>query len=349
MESNFKVGILDYHVYLPEKTITAEELAAITNVPVDVLRNKMGIHRRYIGGPDDHPGIMAVKAAKEVLKKTGINPLDIDLILYAGETYAEYTCWTIGIYVQEQIGATVDSCYAFDLSLRCAGTPLGLKVAKETMYADPSLKTVLLVAGNANCNLVNLKDPEHSFMYNMAPAAFAAILIRDYDRNNILGSGIVTDPVFSTNVVGVGGGTRHLTMEKVREIMENPKVLDEINYAQLNDLQQMRENLAQRSLPDFTNAIRKACGNSGIKPEEIDYLSMVATSPKTQFGLMDTLGIARDKTIYLYDYGHCGHPDNFLSLGLGIQAGKVKDGSLVCMLGAGTGYAFSSSIIRWGK
>ncbi len=349
MDNNFKVGILDYHVYLPEKTITAEELSAITNVPVNVLKDKMGIHRKYVGGSDDHPGIMAVKAAKEVLKKTGVKPLDIDLILYAGETYAEYTCWTIGIYVQQQIGATVDSCYAFDLSFRCAGTPLALKVAKETMYSDPSLKTVMVVGGNVNCNLANLKDPTHSFMYNMAPGAFAAILVRDLDKNNILGTGIVTDPVFATNVVGVGGGSRHLTMEKVREIMENPKILDQINYAQLNDLEQMKDNLNKRSLPDFTNAVKKACKNSGIKPEEIDYLSMVATSPRSQFGVMDALGIARDKTVYHYDYGHCGHADNFLGLNLGIEAGKIKNGSNVCMLGAGTGYAFSSSIIKWGK
>jgi 3-oxoacyl-[acyl-carrier-protein] synthase-3 len=130
----------------------------------------MGIYRRCWGGYDDHPGEMAVKASKSVLQKTGVDPLEIDLILYAGETYAEYTCWTVGIYIQQQIGATVDSCYAFDLSFRCAGTPLGLKIAKEVMYADPSLRTVLVAAGNANCNIVNLKDPTHSFMFNMAPA-----------------------------------------------------------------------------------------------------------------------------------------------------------------------------------
>lgn len=350
MDRNFRVGVVDYSVYLPEKFVTAEEIAAITNIPVEIVRDKMGIHRRCWGGPDDHPGEMAVKASKRVLEKTGIDPLDIDLIVYAGETYAEYTCWTVGIYIQQQIGATVDSCYAFDLSFRCAGTPLGLKVAKEVMYADPSLQTVLVAAGNANCNIVNLKDPAHSFMFNMAPAGFAAVLKRDYDRNIILGSGIVTDPLFATTVVGTHGGTRnHLTLEKVRAILDNPKLLDEINFAKVDNPKKMKEDLAQRSLPDFTEAVRKACANSGIVPSEIDFLSMVTTNPKSQYAVMDSLGIPRKKTIYLYEYGHCGHPDNFLALDLGIRAGMIRDGSLVCMLGAGTGYAFSSSIIRWGK
>lgn len=350
MDDTFSVGIADYAIYLPEKTITAEELAGLVNIPVAVVRDKLGIHRKYVGGPEDHPGEMSVKASRRVLEQTGIVPTDIDLILYVGETYAEYTCWTVGIYIQQQIGATVDSCYAFDLSFRCAATPLGLKIAKEMMYADPALETVLLVGGNANDRLANYNNPDHSFMFNMASAAFATILKRDYDRNRILGSGIVTDPVFATDIVGMYGGSRnHLTLEKVRAILDNPKLLDEINYATIRDREQMKENLARRSLSDFTGAVRRACRHSGIEPKDIDYIGIVATNPKTHYAIMDDLGIARDKTEYLYEYGHCGHPDGWIALDLGLKAGKVRDGSLVCMLGAGVGYAFSATILRWGK
>jgi len=350
MINELKAGIADYAIYLPKKTIDAEELSAITNIPVNVIRDKMGIHRRYVGSPEDQPGIMAAKAAKAVLENTGINPKEIDIIIYAGETYCEYTCWTASIYIQQQIGATVDSCYAFDLSFRCAGTPLGLKIAREMMYADPAIKTILLAAGNANCNGVNLRDPSHSFLFNMAPSGFAAIIKRDFDRNLILGTGIVTDPVFATDCQGTHGGTaNHLTMEKVKAIIENPRLLDEINYFTIPDKERMKNNLAERSLPDFTAAVKKACVNTGIMPSEIDFISMVATNPKAHFAIMDALGIDKEKTIYQYEHGHCGHPDNFIALDLGIKAGKVKDGSLVCMIGAGSGYAFSSSIIKWGK
>ncbi len=292
---------------------------------------------------------MTVKAAKKLLDKTGIDPKEIDLILYAGESYSEYTCWTVGGYIQQQIGATVDSCYAFDLSFRCAGTPLGLKVAKEMMYADPSINTILLCGGNANANLINYNDPAQSFMYNMSPSAFASIIKRDHPKNRILESGIITDPVFATDVVGTYGGSKnHLSHEDVKEMSKNPKLLEKVNKLTLEDPAGMKERLAERSMADFTGVVLKACEKSGYKSTEIDYFSAIATSPRAHFGIMDALGIQKDKTEYLYNYGHCGHPDNWIGLDLGLESKKLKDGDLLCMLGAGTGYAFSSTLIKWG-
>lgn len=344
------IGIVDYAIYLPEETISVEDFSEQVNVPAQVLREKMGIHRKFIGGPDDHPGEMTVKASKAVLEKTGIDAGEIDLIIYAGETYAEYTCWTVGIYIQRQIGASADSCYAFDLSFRCAGTPLGLKVAQEMMLADSNLKTVMVCGGNANAYLIDYDDPNQSFMFNMSPSAFSAILKRDYDRNLLLGNAILTDPVFATDVACLHGGSRnHMTLEKAKAIVDNPALLNEINKITLADPQGMKERLGERSMPDFTGVVKKVCDPKGIKTSEIDYLSMVATSPRAQFAIMDALGIDQNKTDYLYEYGHCGHTDNWIALDLGLKSGKISDGSLVCMLGAGTGYAFSSSLIRWGK
>lgn len=111
----------------------------------------------------------------------------------------------------------------------------------------------------------------------------------------------------------------------------------------------MKQRLAERSLPDFTNVVKNACKKSGYEPSDIDFLSAIATNPKAHYGIMDYLNIDREKTEYLYEYGHCGHPDNWIALDLGKKSNKLQDGSLVCMLGAGTGYAFSSTLIRWGK
>ncbi len=345
-----KVGIVDYSIYLPDQTISAEELSDQVNIPAATLKDKMGIHRKYVGGPDDHPGIMAVKAAKDVLKKTGIRADEIDMIIYAGESYAEFTCWTVGIYIQQQIGATVDTCYAFDLSFRCAGSPLGLKVAQEMMMADPNLKTVLVAGGNANAYLINYNDPNQSFMYNMSPSAFATILKRDYDQNIIVGTGILTDPVFANDVVCTHGGSRnHMTLEKAKAIVENPALLEEINKVSIAEPDRMKADLASRSLLDFAEVVRRACIVNDINADEIDFMSMVTTSPRAHFAVMAELGIIKEKTEYLYDYGHCGHSDNWIALDLGIKSGKIKDESLVCLLGAGTGYAFSSALIRWGK
>ncbi|MCK7488244.1 MAG: hypothetical protein MZU97_24230 [Bacillus subtilis] len=48
------------------------------------------------------------------------------------------------------------------------------------------------------------------------------------------------------------------------------------------------------------------------------------------------------------NYGHIGQIDQILSLHLALQQGKVKDGTVVCMLAAGIGYVWAANIVKWG-
>lgn len=344
MKNDFHVGILDYSIYLPEKTITAEELSVEVGIKPEILREKMGINRKHVGGPEDHPGMMATKAAKDLLKKTQVDPKEIDMILYAGETYCEYICWTVAIKVQNEIGA--DNAFAWDLSFRCAGTPLALKVAKDMMYANENLKTVLVVGGNANAYLVDYKDPLQSFMFDMSPGGFALILKRDYMENELLGTGIITDHVFCDDVIGKYGGTLNPI---TNEIARDSEKLRRAKLLEITDGEGMKTRLGERSLPDFTGAVRLALKDSKLEESEIDFIGITHINPKGHYGIMANLGIDREKTVYLADDGHCGHVDQLLALDYGIAQGKVTDGSICALLGAGTGYAFACSIVRWGK
>jgi len=343
-----KIGIVDYTTYLPEDSITAEELSPLVNIPADVLRDKMGINKKRLGKREDQPGIMAVKCCKDLLKKTGLDPLDIDMILYAGETYAEYICWTVGIMVQKEIGA--HNAYAWDLSFRCAGLPLALKVAKDMMRSDERLQNVLVCCGNNNAQLIDYKDPAQSFMFNMGPGAFALLLKSGHECNEVLETGIITDYNFHSDVIGMTGGSLNpLTQEMVEEMAKDPEKTRRFSLLTLPDADGMKKRLVEASLPDFTGAIRLACERSGVSPSDIDFIGMVHIGNRAHYAIMDSLGIDKEKTVFLWDDGHCGQVDAILATDYGLAEGRIKDGSLVAWVGAGTGYAFGCTLIRWGK
>ncbi|MCL2367581.1 MAG: 3-oxoacyl-ACP synthase [Oscillospiraceae bacterium] len=342
------IGLVDYAIYLPEGFISAAELSPLVNVPAEVLREKMGIHSKRRGTPEDQPGIMAAKSAKALLDKTGFDPMDIDMILYGGETYAEYGCWTVGIYVQEEIGAK--NAYAWDLSFRCAGLPLSLKVAKDMMLADPKLQNVLVCSGNNNAQLIDYQDPNQSFMFNMAPGAFAMLLRRDHDENVILGSHVITDSSFTLDIVRETGGCANLlTQEMVEEMAKDPEKIRRFNLLTLRDVESMRTRLNAVSGAHFTGVVRGACENSGITPADLEFFGCVHIGNRAHYGIMKALELDEEKTVFLWEDGHCGQVDPLLAMDYGLKAGKVKDGDYVALVGAGTGYAFCSSIIRWGK
>lgn len=332
------VGLVDFEVYLPEEFMTSADLAGMTGIPENVIREKFGVNRKPVGGPDDHCVTMAVKAAERLLARTGVHPEEIDLIIYSGEEYKEFICWTGSIKIQKELGAY--RCWAFDLSYRCAATPLALKVAKDLMLTNEELETVLIAGGNTNAYMVNYRDPNSTFMFDMAPSGHAALLKRGYERNLILGSGIHTEPVFADAVIPLLGGTKcPVTHEAVDKEMWKLVVTDP---------ERMKKDLAERSLPAFLRAVDIALGKSELTRGDIGYLAILHIKRSGHEAILQELGLRPEQSVYLEDYGHLGHTDQYMSLQLALERGLVKPGDHVVFLGAGTGYAFTSTVIRWG-
>lgn len=337
------IGIVDYELYLPETKITAEELSPLVNIPAQILREKMGVNEKYVGGPEDHAAMMSIKASQKLLERTGISAKDLDMILFSGETYCEYTCWTAGIKIQNVLGA--DNAYAWDLGFRCAATPLAIKVAKDMMLADDSVNTVLITGGNTNAYLIDYKDKNQSFMFDMSPAGMAMILKKDHNENVVLETGVITDHVFCDDVIGKWGGTLHPITP---EIAQDEEALRKAKLIHLPDPEGMKKRLGERSLPNFVGAVNKAVQKSKLdKP--LDFIGITHINPKAHNAILSTLDLQPENSVYLSDHGHCGHVDQFLSLDLGLKQGLVKSGDYVGLLAAGTGYAFACTVVKWGQ
>lgn len=338
-KEDFNVGMVGWGLYLPEKYITAEELSPQVNIPASIIKEKLGFDRKPLGGTEDHCVTMGTKAARQCLEKTGVDPQEIDLVLWAGEDYKEYVCWTAAINVQENLGAT--NAWAFDLALRCAGTPLALKVAKDLMFANSEVNTVLIVGGNTNCYLVDYRNPNHSFLFDMAPSGFSMLLKRDWPENRILESHILTESCLTMDCLGmIGGSKNHLEHEDINNLGWKLVVADPAG---------MKQRLSEKSLPAFIEAVRGALRRSGLTELDIGYLCPVHSNPKAHQYILNELGLSEDRAAYLRQYGHCGHGDHLIGLEMGLQEGSIQGGSHVVFLGAGTGMAFSATVIRYGK
>jgi len=64
--------------------------------------------------------------------------------------------------------------------------------------------------------------------------------------------------------------------------------------------------------------------------------------------VLEELGLREDQSTYLDEYGHLGQNDQLLSIKLGLDAGKIRDGSRIVMVGAGLGFVWASTVVRWG-
>ena len=110
----------------------------------------------------------------------------------------------------------------------------------------------------------------------------------------------------------------------------------------------MKDRLNEVSFTNWLKCIDESLRKSSLKRTDIDYLGILHIKKSGHNDMLKELKLSKEQTIYLEDYGHIGQIDQILSLHLAEQNGKLKTGDNVCLLAAGIGYVWASSIVRWG-
>ena len=341
------VGILGYGLYIPQTFMTAAEIAAATEGrwTEAAVREKLGIAKKSIPGPGDGTQEMAARAALDALARTGVDPMEIDLVLCMGEEWKEYPLTTSAIHIQERIGAR--RAWGIDIQQRCNTTVAAIKIAKDMMIADPEISTTLIVGGYRNGDLIDFTDPDVSFMYDLAAGAGALLLRRGHARNRVLGAHIITDGSLSRDTGVWYGGTEH-PIESLPDA--ELAVLRKMGNRSLRvfDAGHMKARLEQVSMPNWLECIDRALAKSGATRADIGYLNVLHFKRSMHATLLAELGLAPERAVYLEDYGHLGQVDFMVSLHEGLQRGRLKDGDLMVAIAAGIGYVWGAVVVRWG-
>ena len=335
------VGIVGIGTYLPSKIMTAKEISEKTNGvwSEDAVINKLGIKQKYIPGDDDGTQEMGVRAALNCLKNSGIDPLEIDVILCIGEEWKEYPLTTSALYIQDRIGAT--NAWGIDVQNRCCTCVSAIQMARDMLIAEDDIDTIMVVGGYRNGDFVDYTDKNMSMMFNLGAGGGAIILKKGVDRNLVLGSKIIADGSISrTAGVEIGGIVNPFNKDNIEEGYKSLRLMD---------AQKMKDRLNAVSMPNWYRCIDESLKQANMTREDIDYLDILHIKRSGHLGMLKDLGLREDQTIYLEDYGHIGQIDQILSLELALKEGKVKDGDVVCMIAAGIGYVWSANIIKWGK
>lgn len=332
------IGIVSTGIYLPEGYLTSEEISRESGIPRGVVEEKLGFKRKLMAGPGDHTIEMGIRAAAKALEKGRVDPLEIDLVIYIGEEYKEHLLQTGATKLQHGVGAV--NAWGFDVALRCGTTVFALKLAKDLMLVNEDINTVLLAGGYRNGDLIDFKNPRVRFMYNLGAGGAAVILRKNHPANEVLATKTITDGRLADCVGVAAGGTREpMTAEALQKGRYTLEVFDP---------EGMKSVLEQCSMENFLRVIRNSVTSSGYKPADIDYLAILHMKRSAHNYILQQLGLAPEQAIYLEDYGHIGQIDQILSLELALEQGKVKDGSLVVLVSAGIGYAWTATTVRWG-
>lgn len=328
------VGIAGIGVYVPPRVETAEAIAAKSGIPEPVVREKMGLRKKHVAGPEEHLSNMGVWAAREAL--AGTDPLGLDVVVFHGSEYKDYIVWSAASRIQYLLGAR--RAFAFEIYGMCVGGLVAMKVVADMMASDPAIRRALLVTASREGDLVSYRNPRARFMYNFGAGGAAALLVAGHPRLRILGYRFMTDGSFSLDVIMPAGGTRMPPSEET--------VRQGLHQLDVPDPEGMKRRLDPVSLPNFLTVIRGALEMAGRRPDDVALVVLNHMKRSFHEAILREMGLGLDRSIYLEDYGHVQSVDQFLGLKLALAQGRLRPGDVVVLAGAGTGYTWGAVVLE---
>lgn len=136
--------------YVPVQRVTSKDLMIEVQcekygVPINLLEKKIGIIERRWADSSVKPSELAMLASEKALKKSGLQPNDIDQIIFCGMEGDDVEPSTAH-RVQVLIGT--DNCRCSDVSNACHGFLDGIRDAHNAIRAGDA-KNVLVCTGEA--------------------------------------------------------------------------------------------------------------------------------------------------------------------------------------------------------
>ncbi|WP_025323680.1 3-oxoacyl-[acyl-carrier-protein] synthase III C-terminal domain-containing protein [Deferrisoma camini] len=330
--SEASIGIVSHGVYLPLRRETAARVASRAGLGKEEVE-ALGIRCRPVPGPGDHPVPMAVQAARQALARGGVEPEQVDVVIWTGEEYKDYVAQTAAIRLQEEVGCR--NAWAFDLVGQGVTSLVGLRVARDLMMGDDTIRTVLLAGGTRNVDLVDPRNPQTRFLLAYSASGGALLLRKDHPRNRLLGLAFHVDPDMADAVYVPGGGTEQPFCE---ENLGTPAM-----FFQTAAPAALAEYLATRFPTGLVAVARVAL--QGRRP---DYLALRHLPPAVREQILSTLGIRDRRSASLAEWGHHGTNDVILSLELGVRSGALRNGDLTVLVSAGIGFTYAAATVQWG-
>ncbi|NER10076.1 3-oxoacyl-[acyl-carrier-protein] synthase-3 [Muriicola jejuensis] len=141
--------------YVPDYRLTNEILETMVDTTDEWITTRTGIkERRILKDKDKGTSYLAIKAAENLLEKSGVDPAEIDLVLL-GTATPDLPVASTAVYVATKIGAV--NAFAYDIQAACSNFLYGMSTAARYIESG-KYKKVLLIGADKMSSILDYTD-----------------------------------------------------------------------------------------------------------------------------------------------------------------------------------------------
>jgi 3-oxoacyl-[acyl-carrier-protein] synthase-3 len=327
--SQRRARITSLGTFVPEKVLTNADLAKIVDTSDEWVRTRTGIERRHVVEPGTPTSEIIVPAARAALRRRGIGPEELDLIIVATVT-PDMLFPATACIVQDKLGAS--RAWGFDVSAACSGFLYALTMGAQFIQTGAHQK-VLVVGADVMTSIVNYEDRSTCILFG--DGAGAVLLEPGEDGTGILDFGHEVDGSGACYLhMPAGGSLRPATHETVDQKLHYVKQegASVFKYA-VRKCAESAEELLLRN--DFTGT-------------DVDLFVAHQANVRIVEAVQRRLGLSEEKVVKnIHEYGNTTAATIPLALATALDEKRVDEGDLVLLTAVGAGFTAGSVLVRW--
>ena len=313
---------------VPDTVVTNDDLTKLYETSDEWIYSRTGIKERRIVSGEETAIDLGEKAAVNAIKKAGMVPDDIDMII--ATSTAPIEVYSMGCQIHKRLGIT-KPIPAFDVAAACTGLIYGLSIAKGLI--DSGLyKNILIVATDNNSKLLDWTDRGTSILFGDGAGAMVVTQAED-GIDDIIAIDIKSNGNYDHLISLPFDGQNCPLVEQAEVKPSLIKMNGRGVYA-----------FVAKILPKY---VEELLNSTGMTADDVDYLIPHQANIRIIQAVQERLGLPENKVVTnIKYYGNTSAASIPIALAEGVEKGNVKLNSTALLCGFGAGMTWGGAIIR---
>ncbi len=326
--SKISAAITALGAYLPDYVLSNQILETMVDTNDEWITTRTGItERRILKEKNKGTSFLAINAAKDLIKKSNINPKEIELVIVATAT-PDMQAAATSVYVATQIGAT--NAFGYDLVAACSSFVYATSTASAYIESG-KYKKVLVIGADMNSSMIDYTDRA------------TCIIFGD-------GAGAV---LFEANTEGMGVQNEYLRSDGVgREFLQVPAggsiepATEETVKAKKHFVFQDGKTVFKWAVSNMADSCEKVLEKSNLNIEDIDWLAAHQANKRIIAATANRLNLDPKKVMMnIEKYGNTTSAT--IPLLLNDYEKQLKKGDNIILAAFGGGFTWGSIYLKW--
>ncbi len=314
--------------YVPPSILSNKDLEMMVDTSDEWITSRTGVkERRILKEPGLATSDMAVEAVNGLLKKRGIGPDEIDLIIFATVT-GDMIFPSTACILADKIGAK--NALAYDLGAACSGFLFSLETGARFIESG-KYKKVLVIGADKMSAIIDYTDRNTCIIFG--DGSGCVLLEPNYEGLGIIDS-----------VLKIDGSGRHYLHQKAGGSLKPPthQTVDAKEHYVYQDGKTVFK-FAVNGMADVSAQIME---QNHLTAEDVDWLVPHQANLRIIDATADRMGISKEKVMINID--HFGNTTNgTLPLCLWEWEKKLKKGDNLVLAAFGGGFTWGAIYLKW--